>query len=113
MKQFLRRLRGVIKTGLMWAVGWAGSIFVIAPADEQRTTRTLTHTRWCDARFYARVTADTLLSHLPCIIEIDLLIGTRFHTEPSTCANFFIPQHDAIVSFVDSAHRASFLANRS
>ena len=24
MKQFLRRLRGVIKTGLTWAVGWAG-----------------------------------------------------------------------------------------
>ena len=30
MKQFLRRLRGVIGTGLTWALGWAGSIFVVA-----------------------------------------------------------------------------------
>ena len=32
MKQFLRRLRGVIKTGLTWAVGWAalwGAVLLI------------------------------------------------------------------------------------
>ena len=26
MKQFLRRLRGIIGTGLTWAVGWAGTV---------------------------------------------------------------------------------------
>ena len=30
MKQFLRRLRGIIGTGLTWALGWAGSVFVLA-----------------------------------------------------------------------------------
>ena len=30
MKIFLRRLRGVIKTGLTWAVGWAGSTTVFS-----------------------------------------------------------------------------------
>jgi hypothetical protein len=29
MKQFLRRLRGIIGTGLTWAVGWAGLFGVV------------------------------------------------------------------------------------
>ena len=29
MKQFLRRLRGVIGTGLTWAIGWAGFSAVV------------------------------------------------------------------------------------
>jgi hypothetical protein len=34
MKQFFRRLRGVIKTGLTWAVGWAGlwGVFLLVMA---------------------------------------------------------------------------------
>jgi len=39
MKGFLRRLRGVIKTGLTWAVGWAGFFAVVGAILETNVPR--------------------------------------------------------------------------